>query len=40
MSKTLDDVYAHGTPLHHAVSSGSLEAVQVLVEAGREGERA
>ena len=28
------DLYAHGTPLHHAVSSGSLEAVQVLVEAG------
>jgi peptide-methionine (S)-S-oxide reductase len=28
------DLYAHGTPLHHAVSSGSLDAVQVLVEAG------
>jgi peptide-methionine (S)-S-oxide reductase len=28
------DLFAHGTPLHHAVSSGSLEAVQVLVEAG------
>ena len=27
-------LYAHGTPLHHAVSSGSLEAVKVLVEAG------
>ncbi|HEY2855099.1 MAG TPA: ankyrin repeat domain-containing protein [Gemmatimonadaceae bacterium] len=27
-------LYSHGTPLHHAVSSGSLEAVQVLVEAG------
>jgi len=27
-------LYPHGTPLHHAVSSGSLEAVQVLVEAG------
>ena len=28
------DLYSHGTPLHHAVSSGSLEAVKVLVEAG------
>lgn len=28
------DLYAHGTPLHHAVSSGSLDAVRVLVEAG------
>lgn len=28
------DLYAHGTPLHHAVWSGSLEAVKVLVEAG------
>ena len=28
------DLYAHGTPLHHAVCSGSLEAVTVLVEAG------
>ena len=28
------NLYAHGTPLHHAVCSGSLEAVQVLVEAG------
>jgi peptide-methionine (S)-S-oxide reductase len=27
-------LYAHATPLHHAVCSGSLEAVQVLVEAG------
>jgi peptide-methionine (S)-S-oxide reductase len=27
-------LYPHGTPLHHAVCSGSLEAVQVLVEAG------
>jgi len=24
------DLYSHSTPLHHAVSSGSLEAVQVL----------
>jgi len=28
------DLYAHATPLHHAVSSGSLDAVRVLVEAG------
>ena len=30
------DLYSHGTPLHHAVGSGSLEAVEVLVEAGAE----
>jgi peptide-methionine (S)-S-oxide reductase len=30
------DLYSHGTPLHHAVSSGSLEAVEVLVDAGAE----
>ena len=28
------DLHSHGTPLHHAVSSGSLEAVRVLVDAG------
>ena len=28
------DLYAHGTPLHHAVCSGSLDAVRVLVDAG------
>jgi peptide-methionine (S)-S-oxide reductase len=28
------ELYPHGTPLHHAVCSGSLEAVEVLVEAG------
>ena len=28
------DLYSHGTPLHHAVCSGSLEAVKVLAEAG------
>ena len=28
------DLYAHGTPLHHAVCSGSLETVRALVEAG------
>jgi peptide-methionine (S)-S-oxide reductase len=30
------DLHAHGTPLHHAVWSGSLEAVKVLVETGAE----
>jgi hypothetical protein len=30
------DLYSHGRPLHHAVCSGSLEAVKVLVEAGAE----
>jgi Ankyrin repeats (3 copies) len=29
-------LYSHGTPLHHAVCSGSLEAVEVLVGAGAE----
>jgi peptide-methionine (S)-S-oxide reductase len=28
------DLYSHATPLHHAVYSGSLDAVRVLVEAG------
>ena len=28
------DLYSHGTPLHHAVWSGSLETVQLLIEAG------
>lgn len=28
------DLYCHGTPLHHAVCSGDLETVKVLVEAG------
>ncbi len=28
------ELYSHATPLHHAVSSGSLDAVKVLVEAG------
>jgi len=28
------DLYPHGTPLHHAVCSGSLETVQALIEAG------
>ena len=30
------DLYSHATPLHHAVCSGSLEAVRVLVHAGAE----
>jgi hypothetical protein len=28
------DLYAHGTPLHHAVCSGDLESVRALVEGG------
>jgi peptide-methionine (S)-S-oxide reductase len=28
------DLYSHGTPLHHAVCSGSLATVRALVEAG------
>jgi hypothetical protein len=28
------DLYAHATPLHHAVYSGSIDAVKALVEAG------
>jgi peptide-methionine (S)-S-oxide reductase len=28
------DLYAHGTPLHHAVCSASLDTVRVLVQAG------
>jgi peptide-methionine (S)-S-oxide reductase len=28
------DLYSHGTPLHHAVCSGSLATVQAIVEAG------
>jgi peptide-methionine (S)-S-oxide reductase len=27
-------LYSHGTPLHHAAASGSLDAVKALVEAG------
>lgn len=30
------DIYTHATALHHAVCSGSLDAVKVLVEAGAE----
>ncbi len=33
------DLYSHATPLHHAVWSGSLAAVKVLVEAGAALER-
>jgi hypothetical protein len=29
-----EDLFPHGTPLHHAVGSGSLEAVGILVNAG------
>jgi peptide-methionine (S)-S-oxide reductase len=34
------DLYAHGTPLHHAVCSGSLETVKVLTNAGADIHRA
>jgi Ankyrin repeats (3 copies) len=34
VSQPSADLYSHGTPLHHAVCSGSLETVRVLVEAG------
>lgn len=34
VSRPSEDLYSHATPLHHAVSSGSLESVKVLVEAG------
>lgn len=33
------ELYSHGTPLHHAVCSGSLETVEVLVEAGADLDR-
>lgn len=29
-----EDLYSHATPLHHAVCSGSLDAVRAIVEAG------
>jgi peptide-methionine (S)-S-oxide reductase len=29
-----EDLYSHGTPLHHAVCSGSLDSVSTLAEAG------
>jgi peptide-methionine (S)-S-oxide reductase len=34
VNKPSENLYSHGTPLHHAVCSGSREAVEVLVEAG------
>jgi peptide-methionine (S)-S-oxide reductase len=34
INKPSNDLYPHGTPLHHAVWSGSLETVKVLVSAG------
>jgi Ankyrin repeats (3 copies) len=33
-NKPSRDLYSHGTPLHHAVCSGSQDAVRVLVNAG------
>lgn len=34
VSAACPELYGHATPLHHAVSSGSLDAVRVLVQAG------
>jgi peptide-methionine (S)-S-oxide reductase len=34
INKPSEHLYSHGTPLHHAVWSGSLDTVKVLVEAG------
>lgn len=34
ISAVSEDLYSHATPLHHAVSSKSLETVRVLVDAG------
>ena len=34
INKPSDHLYSHGTPLHHAVWSGSVDTVKVLVEAG------
>jgi hypothetical protein len=34
INKPSGHLYSHGTPLHHAVWSGSVETVKVLVEAG------
>lgn len=34
LNRPSEDLYSHATALHHAVCSGSLEAVRVLVDAG------
>jgi peptide-methionine (S)-S-oxide reductase len=34
VNRPSEDLYSHGTPLHHAVCSGAPDAVKVLVEAG------
>ncbi|MEX2282894.1 MAG: ankyrin repeat domain-containing protein [Gemmatimonadota bacterium] len=34
VNRSSQDLYNHATPLHHAVCSGSLESVRVLVDAG------
>jgi peptide-methionine (S)-S-oxide reductase len=34
VNRPSSDLYAHGTPLHHAVCSGSLETVRTLIAAG------
>ena len=33
------DLYPHGTPLHHAVCSGSLDTVRVLIDGGADPQR-
>ncbi len=34
LNRPSEDLFSHGTPLHHAVCSGSMETVRSLVEAG------
>jgi peptide-methionine (S)-S-oxide reductase len=34
INKPSQDLYSHGTPLHHAVWSGNIETVKLLVNAG------
>jgi ankyrin repeat protein len=34
INKPSEHLYSHGTPLHHAVWSGSLDTVKVLINAG------
>jgi hypothetical protein len=36
VNRPSEDLYAHATPLHHAVCSGDLDSVRALVEAGAE----
>ena len=34
INKPSNHLYSHGTPLHHAVWSGSLDTVKILIDAG------